>query len=213
MKKLDFSTLAGAALLLLGSLLLLEQAGILQNGGGIFWGLVFLGAASFFGWVFLKAPQSNWWAVIPGMALLGMGAENLLPKALEGWGGGLFLGALGIAFFLIYLTERARWWALIPAGTLLTLAAISVLEDVHRVGETKSGMALFLGLGITFLLVALLPNPVGRMQWAYIPALILLIMSGVVGNFARFTWLNSLLPVGLMLAGGLLLFGFFWNRK
>ena len=57
-------------------------------------------------------------------------------------------------------------------------------------------------IGLTFALVGLLPTPRGprSVRWAFIPALVLLIMGGVIFAAAE-QLINYLWPVALILAG------------
>lgn len=213
MKRLDFRLFVGGGLLLLGGLMLLEQAGLLRGASSLFWGAAFLVAAAAFGWYFAQAPRERWWAVIPGMALLGLGGSAILPVFFNGLGGGVFLGALGLAFFIVYLTDRNHWWGIIPGGVLLTLALVATVDETRLFRGFDSGSLFFLGLGLTFLLVAILPNPVGQMQWAYIPAVVLLAMGAFLGSQVTAGYVDYLWPAALILAGLLVMLGFFFKRE
>jgi hypothetical protein len=218
MKRFDARIIFGGALVLFGGLLLLERIGILHGASGLFWGVLFLVGAAYFFNMFLKNPRTQWWAIIPGMAMLGIGGGALLPEAFDAWGGALFLGSIGIAFWVVYLTDRSRWWGIIPGGVLLTLAAISVMDEV---GGIETGGFFFLGLGLTFLLVALLPhrpdalsgNSIGKTQWAYIPAGILLTMGVLLGIGSTSGLMTYLWPAVLILSGAALLFFYFFKRE
>lgn len=210
MRRFDFRIFFGGALIFFGGLLLLEKMGILRGAAGLFWGLLFLLGAGYFFQIFLRKPDTHWWAIIPSMVFFGIGAGAILPMVFGDWGGALFLGSIGIAFWLVYLTDRSRWWGIIPGGVLLTLAAITLVDNVFNGAET--GGLFFLGLGLTFFLVALLPNSVGKMGWAYIPGAILVVMGALLGGrsagLAAYLW-----PVVLILIGGALLFFYFFKRE
>jgi hypothetical protein len=213
MKRLDFRMIFGLGLMLLGGLMLLEKFGILRGASSLFWAAAFLVAAAYFLYVFIKSPQGTWWAIIPAMALLGMGASAILPHVFNGLGGGIFLGALGVAFFTIYATDHSRWWGIIPGGVLLTLAAVSTLAGSDTFNAFGSGSIFFVGLALTFLLVALLPNPFGKMQWAYIPAAVLFIMGAILGSTSTAGLADYIWPVALIIVGLLVIAGFFYNRE
>jgi hypothetical protein len=207
MKKFDFRILLGGGLLLLGGLLFLEEFDLLTGVAGWFWAaILFVGGAAFMSF-FFKRPQGNWWAVIPAFALFGMAADTVLPGI---WSGVVFLGALGLAFWAIYATDRSRWWAIIPGGILLTLATVSFFDD--RLGGDASGGIFFIGLGITFLLVALLPNPTTDTRWAYIPAALLVLFGAFVGSSAAASLGNYIWPAALIAVGVGLIAGFFLKR-
>jgi hypothetical protein len=69
----------------------------------------------------------------------------------------------------------------------------------------------FLGLGITFALVAILPGTEGQMRWAWIPAAILGLM-GLLILIAAEELINYIWPSALIFAG-LLLIGRSLRRK
>ncbi len=175
MKRFDPRIIIGIVLILAGGLGFLQAFGFLQSASDVFWGIVFLVAGGAFLMVFASGFASGgWWAAFPGFILAGIGVLILLPDALDNIGGGVFLGAIGLSFWAVYLTGRERWWAIIPGGVLFTLAVVSALPS-NLIGGVDSGGVFFLGLALTFLLVALLAG----MRWAYWPA-------GVLGVFGAF---------------------------
>jgi hypothetical protein len=186
-----------------GVLALLQSMGVLDGATDIFWGSILIAA----GLVSLAMiPGGYWWAAFPGFALLAVGTLIFLPESLEDFGGALFLGGLGLGFWLAYLTDRTeRWWSLIPAGVLTTLALIPLVPE--RFEGVEAGGLLFLGLAVTFLLVALL----ARMKWAYWPALALGIL-GLLISASFFQIVNTLWALMLIGAGGLLLYRYFRGR-
>jgi len=180
MKRFDPRIIIGTLLILAGALGFLQAFGFLRDASDVFWGLVFLAAGGVFLFMFAGGFASGqWWAAFPGFVLAGIGVLILLPDALEDIGGAVFLGAIGLSFWMVYLTGRDRWWAIIPGGVLFTLAVVSALPD-KLLGGADSGGVFFLGLALTFLLVALLAN----MRWAYWPA-------GVLGVFGIFLFFQS----------------------
>ncbi len=202
-KWLESRILWGSLLILAGLVFLMQNVFNLQL-GGLFWAAL-LGLG---GLVFITAflnERRNWWALIPGFTLLGIAAtvfvSNFFPRVNSVLGGLFVLGGIGIAFVAVYLADRRYWWALIPAGVMLTLAAISVLDQL--LGGFESGGLLFLGLALTFAVVALLPNPQGRMTWAWYPAAVLavigLIISAFSGNVIGYVWPLVLILGGLVL--------------
>jgi hypothetical protein len=198
---------AGILLVAAGVLVLLQNFGILRSGLSLLWSLCFLAAGAIFTFVFLN-DRKNWWAVIPGFTLLGIGALILLAWALPAtggrWGGSLFLGALGASFWVIYANRRDQWWPIIPGGVLLTLALVAALDAGVGVVGFDTGSLFFLGLAGTFFLVYLLSQP-GKMTWALYPAGVLAAM-GVVIAFASSSLARFLGPLALLVAGGYLVY-------
>jgi hypothetical protein len=195
MKRFDYRILIGAALILGGILMLLDKTGVLKGATDFFWaGLLAIAAGIFLFWFF--SDRSKWWAAIPGFTLAGMAASTLLLDKI-GWGGLAFLGGIGVGFWAVYFRQPAQWWAIIPGGVLLTLGFTSALTEAFNVVET--GGVFFVGLGLTFLLVALL----ARMKWAFIPAGVLLLLGFFLGTpfvgVLEYAWIGILLIAGIVL--------------
>ncbi len=204
MVRINFRIWAGSALTLLGLLMLLEQMGVFRNAVHFFVGLIFLAVGVYFLRRFAIALDKEWWALIPGIGLIGLGLASLLPASWSGWSGLISLGCFGISFFAVFFSRRERWWALIPGGILVTLGITSVMNDYYGAGET--GGIFFLGLGLTFLLVAVL----AAMPWAYIPALILMALGGLLGTTLA-PAVNYVFPLAFILGGLLLMVQFFYR--
>jgi hypothetical protein len=186
--------------LIIGGILAFLQSFDVFNGGDIFWGLLMLFVGGLFISVFW-ANRSQWWFLVPGTLFLGIGLSSLsdaiLPENISDPISGMFvLGGLGVGFWLVYLVSRGNWWAIIPGGVLVTLAVVSVLDEVYPDKET--GGVFFIGLGLTFALLAILPSL--RMKWAYIPAVVLIII-GCAILASEFSAISYLWPVLLILVG------------
>jgi hypothetical protein len=195
MKRFDYRVVIGTVLILGGILMLLDRMGILRGATDYFWALTLAaGAAIFLFWFF--SDPSKWWAAIPGFTLAGMAASTLLLDKI-GWGGLAFLGGIGVGFWTIYIRQPTKWWAIIPGGVLLTLGFTSALSEAFNIGET--GGVLFVGLGLTFLLLALL----AKLKWAVIPAAVLLLFGFVLGTpfvgVMEYAWIAVLMIAGIVL--------------
>ncbi len=195
MKRIDPSIIVGLALVVLGGLFILQNAGFLNDVADVFWGIVFLAAGAAF---LISYFTGSWWAAIPGAALVGIGTLILLPDSLEDLSGAVFLGGVAVAFWLVYFpARRERWWALIPAGVFTTLAFVSFAPQFVS-GEASGGI-FFLGLALTFMLVALL----AEMRWAWYPSAVLgligflLIVSA--GGLINYIWAAALISAGAYL--------------
>lgn len=208
MRRLDPRLLLGALLILGGILSLLGAMEIISDAGGIFWGLVFAAGGAVFLYILLT-DRNNWWAAFPAFTLFGLAASSFLPESLEAYGGLVFFLGISLGFWWVYFTGPDRWWAIIPGGVLLTLGIVSVLDDLFG-GDTGGGV-FFLGLGLTFVLVAILPGGRER-QWALIPGTILLIFGAILGTpyfgLAEYLW-----PAVLILLGGYFILRFVQNRS
>lgn len=203
MRNIDTRFVIGLLLILGGGLLLLQTLDILQGtAANVFWLIVVGAGGALFTYYFIANP-SQWWAAIPGITLLGLTVVNLLrlfaPQAENIYGGAIFLGGIGLSFIIVYLVSRSNWWAVIPGGVLITLGLVDLLDELSLSGFDTGGI-FFLGLGFTFLLLAVLPTPEGRMTWALYPALPLLLLGAFVGLGGNQLW-NYLWPGLVILAG------------
>lgn len=196
-----WASFPGFTLAALGVLILLPDS-LEDLGGAIFLG----GIALSFWYVYMTSRVERWWAIIPGGVLTALALLILASSYFDEYSGAIVLGGIGITFFIVYATSPSeRWWALIPGGVLATLAGMTIAAE--RFGEFQTAGFFFLGLALTFLLVALL----ARMQWAYWPALVLGIM-GFLGIASLMDFANYIWAVALIIAGLFLLFRYFSRR-
>jgi hypothetical protein len=200
----------GAALILLGGLFLFQQLFHLQfHVGAVIVAMVFALAGLGFLYV-MSSKRDNWWAAIPGMVLLGLGVliavSEFYPHFANQFGGSLFLGFIGLAFLVVLLLRHEAWWAVIPAGVLFTLALVAGVTQFLENG-LASGAIFFLGIGLTFAVVGLMP--VGRKEkWPWIPSGICLVMGTLlmIGSGALVNSVFGLIwPAILVLGGGYLI--------
>lgn len=199
------SRILWGSILIIGGILFLLQNLYGYQFGSLFWALILGLGGLFFLSVFL-ADRSNWWGLIPGFTLIGVGCtvalDSLAPQAGDVLGGPIVLGSIGLSFLVIYLLNREFWWAIIPSGVLLTLTIAIALESfISDIGFVS---LFFLGMALTFAIVAMLPTPDGKMTWAWIPAGILGLMGILFGAFSG-AYMAYLLPLALILGGGLLI--------
>lgn len=203
MRRNDATIGLGLVLICAGLLFLLQSLGVFGAIAGLLWAVLFAIAGAALAGLFVRQP-AQWWAIIPGAALLGVALLILLgelaPAYAGPWSGALFLGILGLSFFVVYLRDVQRWWAIIPGGTLLTLAAIAGLSEV--VAGADLGWVFFLGLALTFGLVAVVPPESPGRRWAIYPALVCLALAVVV-----MASLGELL--GIVLPAAMILFGIY----
>ncbi len=200
------------ALLILGGVLFLLQNLFGFQYGNLFWALV-IGLAGLFFLTIFFSNRANWWTIIPGFTLLGVGLsislDTIAPSLSSTLSGPIVLGSIGASFLVIYLLNREFWWAIIPCGVLLTLAIVISLENL--LSEMGFVSVFFLGLAATFALVALVPTHEGRMQWPWIPAIILALMGVIFGAFSG-AFMAYLLPIALIVGGGILIFRTLTNK-
>jgi hypothetical protein len=202
MKKNTVTLFIGLLLVVGGILFMLQNFNVLSFNWSGFIGLAFAAGGLIFLAVFIGDSQ-QWWALIPGLTLLGLSALILLPIFVpfypEAIGGGMFLGMIALAFWLIFAIRRDFWWAIIPAGTLTTLAVVAGMA-VFPIVDQYSGGIFFLGLALTFGLLAILPVKDTNLHWAVWPAVALAVLGVLVMAFTA-PALNFIWPIALIVAG------------
>ena len=197
----------GLLLILAGVLFLLNSIGTITIGENQWAIILGIGGLAFLS-VFIS-DRNHWWALFPAFGLLIGGSiiylENTFPTFPSDIAGAIVLGGIGLGFLLIFLSNITHWWALIPAGVLFSLTAVFLL------GAESAGVFL-VGLGLTFGVIGFVPTEQGRMRWAFIPALVLLVI-GLVMLVASFNLFVLLWPVGLIAAGLLIIYYVIRGRR
>jgi hypothetical protein len=208
MKWYSWRIILGAVLVVFGAMALVQSLGLTRfEGQG--WGLVpaalFIIVGAGFLPLLAQDRKANWWAVIPGFTLIGLGLLVLLavlnfqPDIVLP---AIFMTSIGASFWTVYAMDRAKWWAIIPGGALVSLAALLLVSDQG----SWPAVALFTGLAITFALVALLVQP-GQPQraWAWWPAgslaVLAVIISVTADPLTGIIWPIILIAAGLFLVG------------
>jgi hypothetical protein len=201
MRKIEPRVVFSLLLIGAGILFLLQNLGFLEGAGSIFWSLAFAVGGGVFLYVYLT-DRTQWWAVIPGLTLLGIGeviaVGHFLPQYDDILGAPVLMVFISISFWIIYLTNRENWWAIIPGGVLLSIGVFIGLEAIFE-GVEMVGV-MFLGMGLTFVVLAYLPSQESWMRWALVPAGVLFLM-GVIFLGSAFAVLEIIGPATLVLAG------------
>lgn len=204
MNRVDSKLIWGLLLVAGGTFFLLQSVGLFAGLTSLFVVAAFGAAGLAFLYLFINSFESRWWAALPSMALLGLAGTIFLSDF--GFGpfgdlaGAFFLASLGTGFALVLLVRPDYWWAIIPGGVLFTVAAVAGIDEVGR-GYLDSGALFFLGLGMTFLMVARWPYGSERdLRWAYIPAGLLMGMGILIGT-PIVAWAGSLWPWALIVGG------------
>jgi hypothetical protein len=161
-------------------------------------------------YIYLLNRRANWWAVIPGGAMLSLALMILVITLVpdSSWPASILFLGLGTVFVALYFAEiggrRYNWWTIIPAGALYSLALVILVSPVN--GELAGG-TLFLGLGVTFGVLYLMRARTHETAWAWIPALALLIFGAFIAmTGAGDAAIGIFWGLALLLAGGVLLF-------
>lgn len=191
----------GGLLIIIGVVVILENLEIVRF-GGLIWALILAIVGIGFLPVFISN-KDNWWALIPAFTLLSVALaitlSNLWSEDLGSLSGFIVLFGIGLSFLVIYLTNRTNWWAFIPFGVLSSIA-VSVLLEPYLTDLVFVGI-FFLGVGITFGVLSIIPTPQGKMNWAVVPAGVLFVLGLVFffvsGDFFRIIAAALLIILGV----------------
>jgi|APMed6443717190_1056831.scaffolds.fasta_scaffold49664_2 hypothetical protein len=205
MKTVSWRALVGVLLILFGSIALLQALDVISLQGNLatwIFAAIFILAGLIFLYVLLQAPKSNWWAAIPGCTLAGLGVMMALvniPNFIEEIGVGIFLASIGLSFIIILLIQRTFWWAIIPGGVMISIALLVGLSFIEAF---NSPWLMFFGFAATFAAIALYTRQPGeKFHWAWIPALVFVVLGGLMG-LNKFELLKFILPAALLVGGG-----------
>lgn len=182
--------------------IVLIAIGVLALGGNIFGGLigwlmgplVMWAIAAPFLYIYLK-DRRQWWALIPGMILGGIGLAVFLPDSILGFDltGTLVMWSIAAPFLLIFFQDRRQWWALIPAYVMGAIGFVVLLPDFL---DFLMGTLVMWIIAVPFLFVYLRDR---RQWWALIPGGIMGLIGLVVllGSSGSFLIAALLIGVGL----------------
>ena len=202
MIKNNWRIFLGGLLVILGIASFLDSLNIIPF-SGLLWGVLFvLGGVAFI--VYLFQNKKAWWAIIPGVVLIGLGfiilLSSLFPNFNDEIGGSIFFVAISIAFLIVYLMNQKFWWAIIPAGVMASLAATILVDGLTRF---DGGGVFLMGIALTFALLTILPGLEGNRQWPLIPAGILFVVSLFAlfedFNLSTLVWAVILIVLGVFL--------------
>lgn len=197
----------GIFILAIGLLLLLQSRGIIVGDfNNIVWA-VLLGMTGAFFTARFVSNREHWWWLVPGISLIGLAIGNLaelIPNVGALLSGFFATAGIGFAFILIYLNNRINWWALIPGGVLVSMGAVTIFQELNLPGFDPSAV-FFMGIGLTFLIMFVLPTPYGRLTWAILPGVLLIGYGWLVGFGDNPEILAYAGPAVLMLLGLLVL--------
>ena len=171
------------------------------SGGGVLWLVLFgLSGLAFLG-IYLKSGE-NWWAIIPGLTLIGLGIviSDIFPNAYQYISVVVLLALLGLSFLVAYFTHRSYWGLIFPVGFLLTAAVHTlVLETaLHEFGTA----VLMLGFAMTFFVVYWVSPD--KKKWFLYPAIACIYLAIVAGSGVLLD-ISIFLPGLLILVGGIVI--------
>lgn len=195
----DYRNVLGLVLILAGVLLGLQELGVFTGSvrDAVFTAAFGLSAVVLFR-IFL-GDRRRWWAMLAAFTLLGLTLTNLL-NMVSSDGGSVFMGSMALGFIMVYILDRRMWWAIIPGGVLLSLALVIYFEGAPgRLAFNPAGI-LFIGMGITFLLLSLVRDNGKRLGWGIYPGIPLLIFGIMIAFGSEASW--AVIGPVMLIAGG-----------
>jgi hypothetical protein len=191
----------GGLLIILGLLLLAENLGWLGSLQTPFWSLL-LGAAGLFFLVTYIGDRKQWWALIPGLTLVGVAVAIFLAEGelvADHVVAAIILTGVGLPFLLIFVFDRQHLWALIPALTMAGVALGVSLEGAGIINGTAVAGFVLGGIRLGFVSIYVIDR---QSWWVLIPG-------GIVGTIAIFFLIAAaarfIVPLAIILFGLLLL--------
>ena len=151
---------------------------------------------------YLTDRTRNWWALIPGGAMLFLGMTMLLVDNVGGeWVGAMFLLMFALAFLVVYFTDRTRTWALLVA---YIFGVLSLAPMLAAFGDSAAyfGSMLMFAIALPFFIVYF-RSPDN--WWAILPAGALsvvgvvaaLAIAGIIDDATSGGYVNAFLMAGL----------------
>ncbi|MEZ4606905.1 MAG: hypothetical protein R2865_08940 [Deinococcales bacterium] len=115
-----------------------------------------------------------------GQRVLGYSALAIAATAISGSLAPLVaLSSASLGFMLSYISNKRRWWVLLPAGLFAGLSLFLWLHNLSPNGDPLPIMLLI--FAATFSILYLLPSELGGRSWAFLPALLMIILT-VISN-------------------------------
>ena len=166
---------------------------------------------------YLTDRAHNWWAFIPGGAMLFLALTTLLVDSTGGeWIGALLLFMIALSFFVVYLNDRTRTWALLVAYILAVLGIAPLMSTGGRDAAYYGPIFLF-AVALPFFYVYFRS---AENWWAIIPAgsvtVVAIIAALAIAGFINENGRGGLISAGIanaLLMGGLAAtFAVLWLR-
>jgi hypothetical protein len=206
MKNNAWRVILGAVLVIFGAMALMQNFTNISFEGslwGVFVALLFGAVGAGFLVTFVQNRTVNWWAIIPGMTLVGLallvllGMLNVKPDKILPV---VFMGSIGASFLIVYFNDHKKWWALIPGGVVSSIAVLIPFAD----SSSWPAVIFFGGIAATFGLVALTASPTEKPRtWAWWPAGVLAVLAVIAASTSSplegIIWPVMLIGAGLVM--------------
>jgi hypothetical protein len=213
MTKINLRLIFGAFLIIVGVILLLENLGLFELGSLVWTGILTVLASCFV--VIYFRNHRLWWVWIPAVTLLSFAVQfalqDLAPAFERQYGEAIVLAGVALSFLTAYGFSTSNWWAVIPGGIFLTLSVLNLMEKKAISLRLENESVFYMGMGLTFALLYILPSPGSRKTWALFSGVVFLLF-GIFFTISDVKLINIILPSLIILIGVLLLArNFLWR--
>ena len=201
--KINFKRSIGVIFVFIGLLILFRSLNLFDGVvGNVVWVVVMGGASLYFFTQFAKSRLQSLWLML-GIVFLSIAASNIVALFdINNWvPDAILFAGIGLGFTSFYVIDKLNWWSILPAGLVFSLGLIRVLEQTSP--DTETNGILFLGLGITFLILFALPTKYSRLSWTLIPGVALLGI-GFLNNFSGSSDITGYVGPGLLVLSGII---------
>jgi hypothetical protein len=165
-------------LILLGSLFLVQNLGLIPEFSEGVWAIILGAACLFFIAIYLMSGIENWGWLFPIFITGGLALSAALSLTTINpiWIGAAFMASVSVPFWIVYIFNRKEhWWALIPGWATAVLTLIIFVSDIWS-GEIIGSLVMW-AIALPFIFVYFRNR---EHWWALIPGFIMAGMGVVV---------------------------------
>ncbi len=200
--------LIGILIIFIGILALLINMNVIPNAEDFVGGVFFLVVAYVF--YRLYRQKQAWWPLLPALFFACIGVVLVIQNFVyipDSIMGSAFFWCGAIVFGYLYAKNNRKWWALLIAGVCVTFGTIVFIDTFHLLAGDQDGVVLFIGVGLTFMLLYMQRNAENKLGWAIYPGAGSILLA-LLFYFQNTDWITAdyFLPVVFILAGGFLIF-------
>ena len=194
----------GYALIIIGVILVLNNADLLNINAQVMWSLVFVLTGGLM--VFAqKHMERGRMLLVMGILLIVIGALLFIHALFglpAGFIGTLALWAIGGFFIALHFRRDEPWWPAIPGGMFFVLGVVNLLDAFRLVSGERLWFVFFLGVASIFWYLYLIRDGENRLAWSVYPAAVLTVFSLFILSV---TWggrlTGMIFPISLVLLG------------
>lgn len=174
---MDIRKVVGFLVIVLGCLILLNNFDFLDLNSTFFISLLMILVGGLCFYFYLKKEHSIWLLIISfvtffwgfGILVYELGFLSFYLK------NHFILLGIGLSFIAVYFHNTKQWWAIIPGGCILVVFIVNMLDEIFYLQRGIPAFLLFFGIGLIFLYLYLISDENNRLNWAFYPAIVLIL--------------------------------------